>query len=403
MSRLLLVAICLVLCLAVAPLRTEAQTPVAAPTIDSVTAGDGQLTISWTAPAGVTGITAYDLRYIETSADETVAANWTEVERVWTMWSGCLDYVLSGLTNGTGYDVQVRTVTATDGAWSGTATGMPQMAVSTDANLSALSVGGKSVAGFDAETTSYHFGVASTVTQATVAGVAADASATVDYSGTDADSATDGHQVDLSVGCNAVTVTAGDGATTRFYAVSVNRGSDAPFGWNAEYDFDNTVAAGNDEARGLWSDDTTMWVADYNSDRAFAYSRSTKERDPDKDFLTIKSSVNDGPEWISGIWSNGTTMWVADPVYDRIYAYVWATLRRDPDKDIYPKDGKWSASADTAGREGRRITPIAVTTRAGELHRSAGHAWGQPPRNRGAAGIDGVTLPRLITAATAGL
>ena len=73
-------------------------------------------------------------------------------------------------------------------------------AQSTDASLSALSVGGESVAGFDAETTSYQFGVANTVTQVTVAGVAADAAATVAYSGTDADGVTDGHQVDLSVG-----------------------------------------------------------------------------------------------------------------------------------------------------------------------------------------------------------
>ena len=60
-------------------------------------------------------------------------------------------------------------------------------AESTDANLSALSVGGESVAGFDAETTSYQFGVANTVSRVTVAGVAAAADATVAYSGADAD------------------------------------------------------------------------------------------------------------------------------------------------------------------------------------------------------------------------
>ena len=113
-SRLL--ALCLLLCLLVAPGRILAQTPIAAPTINSVTPGDGRLTIGWTAPTGVTGITAYDLHYIETSADETVDGNWTKVEDVWT-GSGDLDYRLGGLENVVGYDVQIRTVTTIDGAW----------------------------------------------------------------------------------------------------------------------------------------------------------------------------------------------------------------------------------------------------------------------------------------------
>ena len=121
-----LIAICVVLCLLVGPGRILAQTPIAAPTIDSVTPGDGRLTIGWTAPPGVTGITAYDLRYIKTSADETLEGNWTKVEDVWT-GSGDLEYTLGGLDNGVGYDVQMRTVTTNDGAWSGTSTGTPRI------------------------------------------------------------------------------------------------------------------------------------------------------------------------------------------------------------------------------------------------------------------------------------
>ena len=85
-----------------------AQTPIAAPSIDSITPGDGQLTTAWTAPAGVSGITAYDLRYIETSADETVQGNWMEVQDVWTSGSGDLSYVVTGLTGNAEYAVQVR-------------------------------------------------------------------------------------------------------------------------------------------------------------------------------------------------------------------------------------------------------------------------------------------------------
>ena len=97
-----------------------------APTITTpVTAGADSLTVAWSAPVddGGPAITAYDLRYIQTSADETVDANWTLVEDVW-MGSGPLNYIITGLTRGTQYDVQVRAVSADgDGPWSATATG----------------------------------------------------------------------------------------------------------------------------------------------------------------------------------------------------------------------------------------------------------------------------------------
>ena len=97
----------------------EADPP---PAISAVHSGDGALTVVWTAPDGVTGITAYDLRWILTSADETVDANWAVVEDVWT--EGLLNHVLLGLTDGAEYDIQVRAVNAKGGgAWSLTATG----------------------------------------------------------------------------------------------------------------------------------------------------------------------------------------------------------------------------------------------------------------------------------------
>ena len=206
-------------------------------------------------------------------------------------------------------------------------------AESTDANLSALSVGGESVAGFDAETTSYQFGVANTVSRVTVAGVAADAGATVAYSGADADGGTDGHQVDLSVGRNGVTVTvtASDGVTTRDYTVSVNRGSDAPFGWKAEDDFDTLKAAGNTRARGIWSDGTTMWVGDDGPNKLYAYTLASRQRNSDEDFNALHDAGNRS---IRGLWSDGTTMWVADYNYDRIFAYARTTKQRDEDRDF---------------------------------------------------------------------
>ena len=73
--------LCLMLVLGYAFAQTN--TP-AAPAIDSVTPGDKQLKVVWSAPAGETGITAYDVRHIETSEDETDDTKWTVVDNAWT-------------------------------------------------------------------------------------------------------------------------------------------------------------------------------------------------------------------------------------------------------------------------------------------------------------------------------
>ena len=100
-----------------------------APTITAVTPGEGYLTISWTAPDDTGGldIESYDIRYIETAADETVESNWTFVEDVWTATSGDdLQYSITGLTGETPYDIQVRAENAKGiGPWSETMTGTP--------------------------------------------------------------------------------------------------------------------------------------------------------------------------------------------------------------------------------------------------------------------------------------
>ena len=101
------------------------------PTIDSVTAGVNSLTVLWSAPTanGGSTITAYDLRHIETAADENVDANWTLAEDVWTSGSGALSYELTGLQAGTQYNVQVRAVNSNgDGPWSTTVAGTPTIA-----------------------------------------------------------------------------------------------------------------------------------------------------------------------------------------------------------------------------------------------------------------------------------
>ena len=120
-------AVCVLVFLLLALGYARAQTPMAAaPTIDSVSAGDGSLDIAWTASTG-TVATAYDLRYIRNQTPTiTVDANWTVEEDVWTSGTGSLDHTVVRLTNGVQYDVQVRAVAGSvDGTWSATSTGTP--------------------------------------------------------------------------------------------------------------------------------------------------------------------------------------------------------------------------------------------------------------------------------------
>ena len=92
------------------------------PTLDSVTGGVGTLTVAWTAPSQTAGlkVTAYDLRYIDSDSPDKDDANWTLIEDAWTeAGGGNLEYVISGLTRGSRYDVEVRAVNEDgEGPWS---------------------------------------------------------------------------------------------------------------------------------------------------------------------------------------------------------------------------------------------------------------------------------------------
>ena len=100
-------------------------------TLDSVDVhlGGERLDVAWTAPdeSGDSAITAYDVRYIPTEADETDLSGWTVLEGVWTAEAGGdLEYSVTGLTDGTQYDLQVRAVNSRGGGiWSETRTGTP--------------------------------------------------------------------------------------------------------------------------------------------------------------------------------------------------------------------------------------------------------------------------------------
>ena len=111
---------------------SDSGTPVTvpgAPAIVSVEPFDQSLEFSWFRPTfdGFAGINSYDLRH-KKSGDPDLPRFWTEAIGVRT-GSGELEYTLTGLANGTAYDLQVRAVNdAGAGGWSATRAGTPRTA-----------------------------------------------------------------------------------------------------------------------------------------------------------------------------------------------------------------------------------------------------------------------------------
>ena len=108
--------------------QVGAQSTLGAPAASVSSPTTNTLTVTWTAPSDNGGavITAYQLRYILTAADETVDANWTEKdEDIWVTGGGALSYTLDELPDGVAYDVQVRAENDDGdvGPWSSTAAG----------------------------------------------------------------------------------------------------------------------------------------------------------------------------------------------------------------------------------------------------------------------------------------
>ncbi len=94
---------------------------------------------------------------------------------------------------------------------------------------------------------------------------------------------------------------------------------------------DFTLDTANGSPVGIWSDGTTMWASDFTDGKLYAYRMSDRSRDSGKDFNTLSDAGNKFPE---GIWSDGTTMWVADTGNDTVFAYDLSTRAWDFEKDI---------------------------------------------------------------------
>ena len=186
---------------------------------------------------------------------------------------------------------------------------------------------------FAPATTTYRAAVQHNITQVTVTATAASGGTVEHLQGgatlNDADSNTAGFQVNLEVGLTSLSTKVTSGSNTKIYTLSVERNSADLFGWTPTKDINSLQAAGNADPQGMWSDGTTMWVADDADDKLYAYTLSSGARDTTKEF-TLHSDNSDP----TGTWSDGTTIWVADDVDDKLYAYTLSGGARDTAKEF---------------------------------------------------------------------
>ena len=133
------------------------------PTSVSVTAGDQQLTVSWTAPTdkGGTSISNYNLQYCSSQCSDT--SNWNSDSTS----DASTSYTLTGLTNGTSYQVQVQTVDNEfdQSGWTSSVNGTPSTTPGTPDSLTVTvgenqltaswsapsDTGGSAITGYDVE------------------------------------------------------------------------------------------------------------------------------------------------------------------------------------------------------------------------------------------------------------
>ena len=83
---------------------------------------------------------------------------------------------------------------------------------------------------------------------------------------------------------------------------------------------------GHKAPRAIWSNGTTMWVADPVTDTLHAYKMIDDDPDPATDTFGDRDAANDisvdgNPTSLQGLWSDGDTIWVSEPSSDELSAY----------------------------------------------------------------------------------
>ena len=134
----------------------------------------------------------------------------------------------------------------------------------------------------------------------------------------------------------AITVTAGPPVITVFPGGGGGGGdgpipSELDFEWNVTRDIEELDTA-NDRATGVWSDGTTLWLAD-NADGAgdavYAYDRESGERVESREFALAET--NRAPR---GFWSDRSVVWVSDSGQERLFAYRLTDGERLEEREI---------------------------------------------------------------------
>ena len=218
-----------------------------APAAPTLVAGDTKIDVSWTEPDnGGLQITEYSVDYKETDAADTFAPGtnpaqgWVPLDPVTSTMA-----TITGLTNGTSYDVRVAATNSYGtGEWSELSSATPTAGAtrSTDATLSGLAATSSTSSSgpfdalaltpsvFAAATTSYTASVANDVTHVKLTPTVNDSNASVEVGKQGqtlaaVSSGTPSAAIALDEGANPVTVkvTAQDGQTTGTYTVTVTR------------------------------------------------------------------------------------------------------------------------------------------------------------------------------------
>ena len=229
-----------------------------------------------------TGNTAYGITIGTNSAvnPSSVSTSGKKITLTLTTAVTATDTVTLAYTKPGGSSKRVEDLAGNDAAAfsSQAVTNETDVPPSTDETLSALTVNSAAVPGFGPDAYESWFGVASTVDQATVAPQPTDPGATFVITPADADNIAPGHQVALTTTKTRVTIeTKAENTVFRAtYILHLNKGVPDNFGWKAVDDFDNLARVDNDNPAGIWSDGTTMWVADSTDKKIYAYTVSTE-------------------------------------------------------------------------------------------------------------------------------
>ena len=255
--------------------------------------------------------------------------------------------------------------------------------LSNDATLSSLVLSGVDIGAFNSGTTGYSAIVGYDVSSTTVTADPNDDGASVTIADANGSAQGTSRAVSLSSGDNViiVTVTAEDGSTTKVYTATVTRAEPdvswgqrlpdrdialdshaAPTGlwtdganaWvitdcyagevnvyalsdgSKQDELSFTLANWSGCATALWSNGTTVWVANFSGGvRAYRLSDGARQSDQDLDLDTMLAAGNIIP---SGLWSNGELMWVADYSESKVFAYRLSDGARVSGRDFDLKD-----------------------------------------------------------------